>query len=130
MVKVLKITWLEQRNVEITGGSESCGKGNCQVCYFICNTGTFSTKPCGETFKIQSGLLNCNSQKVFYLLNCRICGEASYVGKEKTKFRTRFNNYKSAHRSYRKKNVKYDSNVFMNIIASTVIMGLMIGSSH
>ena len=29
--------------------------------------------------------------------------EALYVGKAKTKFRARFNNYKSAHRSYRKK---------------------------
>ena len=90
-------------NVEITGRSESCGKGNCQVCDFICDTDTFSTKACGETFKIQSGILNCNSQKVVYLLKCRICGEAPYVGKAKTKFRARFNNYKSAHRSYRKK---------------------------
>ena len=63
----------------------------------------FSTKACGETFKIQSGVLNCNSQKVVYLLKCRICGEAPYVGKAKTKFRARFNNYKSAHKSYRKK---------------------------
>ena len=39
---------------------------------------------------------------VFYLLKCRICGEAPYVGKAKTKFRARFNNYKRAHRSYRK----------------------------
>ena len=116
-------------NVEITGRSESCGKRNCQVCDFICDTDTFSTKACGETFKIQSGVLNCNSQKVVYLLKCRICGEAPYVGKAKTKFRARFNNYKSAHRSYRK-NVKYHSNVFMNIMANTVIMGLMIGNSH
>ena len=28
---------------------------------------------------------------------------SSYVGKAKTKFRARFNNYKSLHRSYRKK---------------------------
>ena len=27
-------------------------------------------------------------------------------------------------------NVKYHSNVFMNIMANTVIMGLMIGNSH
>ena len=60
----------------------------------------FLTKPCGETFKIQSKVLNCNSQN---LLKCRIYGEAPYVGKAKTKFRALFNNYKSAHRSYRKK---------------------------
>ena len=90
-------------NVDITGRSESCGKGNCQVCDFTCDTDTFSTKTCGETFKIQSGVLNCYSQKVVNPLKCRICGEASYVGEAKTKFRARFNNYKSAHRSYRKK---------------------------
>ena len=38
-------------NVETTGRSESCGKGNCQICDFICNTDTFFTKACGETFK-------------------------------------------------------------------------------
>ena len=90
-------------NVEITGRSESCGKRNCQVCDFTCNTDTSSIKACGEIFKIQSGVLNCNSQKVVYCLKCRLCGEAPYVGKAKTKFRARFNNHKSAHRPYRKK---------------------------
>ena len=79
-------------NVGITGRSQSCGKGNCQVCDFLCDTDTFSIKTCGETFKIQSGVLKC-----------RICGEAPYVGKAKMKFRAIFNNYKSAHRSCRKK---------------------------
>ena len=84
-------------NVEITRRSESCEKGNCHVCDFICDTDTFSTKVCRKC-----GVLNCNSEKVFYLLKCRICGEAPYLGKAKTKFRVRFNNYKSAHMSYRK----------------------------
>ena len=48
-------------------------------------------------------VLNCNSQKVAYLLKYRICREAPYFGKAKTKFRARFNNYKSAHWSCRKK---------------------------
>ena len=86
-------------NVEITRRSESCGKGNCHVCDFICDGDTFTSKSCGETFKIQRGILNCNFQMVVYLLKCGICGEAPYVGKVKTKFRTRFNNYKSVHRS-------------------------------
>ena len=72
---------------------------NCQVSDFIWDTDTFTTKANGEKFKIQSGILNCNSQKVVYLLKFRICGEAPYVGKAKPKFRTRFNNYKSTHRS-------------------------------
>ena len=66
-------------------------------------TDTFTSKACGETFKIQSGILNCNSQKVVHLLKCRICGEAPYVGNAKTEFRARFISYTSAHRSYRKK---------------------------
>ena len=68
-------------NVETAGGSESFGKGNCQVCYFICNTDAFTTKASSEKFKIQGRILNCNSQKVLYLLKCRICGEALYVVK-------------------------------------------------
>ena len=44
-------------NVEITGRSESCGKGSCQVCDFICDTDTLPAKACGETFKFQSEIL-------------------------------------------------------------------------
>ena len=58
--------------------------------YLVCNsirtTTTFTTEACGEVFKIQSGPLNCNSEKVLYLLKCKVCGEAPYVGKAKTKF--------------------------------------------
>ena len=90
-------------NVEITGRFKSCGEGNCQVSDFICDTDTFSTKACGEIIKIQSGVINCNSQKVVYSLKCRICGENPYVDQGKGKFRAGFHNYKSAHRSYRKK---------------------------
>ena len=84
------------------GGSEPCGKGTCQVCDHIITTNTFTTKACGEVFKIQSGPLNCNSEKVLYLLRCKICGDAPYVRKDKTKFHLRFDNYKSKHRSFQK----------------------------
>ena len=69
--------------------------------WLICDTDTFTTKACGEAFKIQIEILNCNFQKVVYISKCRICGEAFYVGKAKTKCKARFNNYKSAHRSYK-----------------------------
>ena len=84
-------------DVEITGL-----KGNCQVYNLICNTDTFSTKACGETFRIQSGTLNCNSL-VVYFLKCTICEDAPNVGNAKTKFRARFSNYKSAHRYHTKR---------------------------
>ena len=61
---------------------------------------------CGEIFKIQSAPLTCNSEKVLYLLKRKVCGEAPYVGKAKTKFRYRFNNYKSKGRAFRKGNRK------------------------
>ena len=80
------------------GGSEPCGKGTCQVCDHLITTNTFTTKACGEVFKIQSGPLNCNSEKVLYLLRCKICDDTPYVGKAKAKFRLRFNNYQSNHR--------------------------------
>ena len=53
------------------GGSEPSGKGTGQVCYHKITTNTFATKACGEVFKIQSGPLNCNSEKVLYLLRCK-----------------------------------------------------------
>ena len=65
---------------ENAGGSEPCGKGTCQVCDHIITTNTFTTKACGEVFKIQSGLLNCNSEKVLYLLRCKICDNTPHVG--------------------------------------------------
>ena len=84
------------------GGPEPCGKGTCQVCDHIIATDTFTTKACGEVFKIQSGTLNYNSEKVLYLLRYKSCDDTPYVGKAKIKFRLRFNNYKSKHGSFRK----------------------------
>ena len=67
--------------------------------YIITNnritTNTFTTKACGEVFKIQIGPLNCNSEKVLYPLRCKIYDDTTYVGKAKIEFRLRFNNYKS-----------------------------------
>ena len=34
----------------------------------------FSKEVCGEAFKIQSGPLNCNSEKVLYLFEMRSIG--------------------------------------------------------
>ena len=100
-----------------TGRCEPCGKKTCLVCNSIRTTTTFTTEACGEIFKIQSGPLNCNSEKVLYLLKCKLCGEAPYVGKAKTKFRYRFNNYIKANIELSgKETEKYPRNVFMIII--------------
>ena len=90
------------RKMDNIGGLEPCGKGTYQVCDHILTTNTFTTKACGEVFKIESRPLNCDSEKVLYFLRCKIWDDTPYIGKAKTKFRLRFNNYKSKHRSFRK----------------------------
>ena len=64
-----------------TGRYEPFGKKTCLVCNSIRTATIFTTEACGEIFKIQSGPLNYNSEKVLYLLKCKVCGEAPYVGK-------------------------------------------------
>ena len=81
-----------------SGGSDLCEIGTYQVCDHITTTNTFTTKACVEVFKIQSGSLNCNSQKALYLLRCKVCDDTPYIRKAKTNFCLRFNNYKSEHR--------------------------------
>ena len=90
--------------LEESGKYEPCGQKACLVCDSISTTATFTTEACQQTFKIQKGPLNCDSANVLYLLKCKVCGEVLYVGKAKTKFRYRFNNYKSKHRAFRKGN--------------------------
>ena len=80
-------------NMDNAGGSEPCGRGTCQVYDQIITTNTFTTIACGEVFKIQSGPLNCNSEKLLYLLRCKICDDTPYAGKDETKFRVRFDGW-------------------------------------
>ena len=58
----------------------------------------------GSYLKFKGGPLNRSSEKVLYLLTCKICDGTPYAGKDKTKFCLRFINYKSKHRSFRKGN--------------------------
>ena len=69
------------------GRCKPFGKKNCLICNSIRTTTTIITEAVGENFKIQSGPLNCNLEKVLYFLKCKVCGEAHYVGKAKTKSR-------------------------------------------
>ena len=71
-MRCIQITWLcgmeffaalpKMGNI---GGSEPCGKGTCQVCDHIITTNTFTTKACGEVFKIQSGSLTVTQKRFF-----------------------------------------------------------------
>ena len=89
-----------------SGRCEPWRKKTCLVCDSISITTTFTTEACQETFEIQKGPLNCDSEKELCLLKCKVCDGVPYVGKAKTKFRYSFNNYKSKHRAFRTGNQK------------------------
>ena len=95
-----------------TGRCKPCGKKTCLVCNSVRNTTTLTTQACRKTFKIQNGPLNCNLKKVLYILKCEVYGKAPYIGKVKTKFQYRFNNYKREHIAFRRGNRKIPQNIF------------------
>ena len=68
-----------------TDRCEPCGKRTCLVCGSMKATTTFTTKACAKIFITQGGPLNCNSEKVLYILKFKVCVEAPYVGKAKTR---------------------------------------------
>ena len=107
------------------GESEPCGKSTCQVCDHIITTNTFTTNACWEVFKIQSGPLNCNSEKVFYLLRCNIWDDTHYVWKAKTKFCFRFIIIKVNTDLFEKENRTYHRSVFIYTIFKIAIEVLM-----
>ena len=80
-------------------GSSKCMKPRCQTCKNVENSKEFSNKDGSKTFQIRKGPLNCSTPNVVYQIVCKTCG-IQYIGSSKGPFRTRFNNYKSHHRSY------------------------------
>ena len=112
-------------NVEITRRFESRGKENSQVSDFICNTDIFTNNTCVETFEIQSGMLNYNSQKVVYLLTYRYVVTLFILIRQKRNLEQDLIIIK-VHTDP----LMHQSSVFMNSIGNTIIMGFMIGSSH
>ena len=82
-------------------GCGKCGSSRCDVCNYLEASRTFSNKNASKEYEIRKGALNCNSTNVIYLMQCKVCS-LQYVGSTKTKFRYRFNNYKSKHLKYRK----------------------------
>ena len=79
---------------------------NCLVCDSISTGMAFTTESCQETFNIHKSPLNSDSKKVLHLLTCKVRGEVPYLAKANTKFRYRFNNYKSKYREFKKGNQK------------------------
>ena len=78
----------------------------CEVCKSIKDTTKLIKAESGESFGILKGPLDCNSNNVIYLFECRKCQfKFPHVCSTVTKFRFRFNNYKNTHRKNLKKGV-------------------------
>ena len=89
------------------GRSKPCERGNrsCEVCESVKDTTKFKKAESEDTFDILKGPLDCNSNNVIYRFECKKCQfKSPYVGSTVTKFRFRFNNYKSTHRKIEKRN--------------------------
>ena len=79
-------------------------KRSCEVCKSVNDTSHIKRRDTDETFNIVKGPLDCNSNHVIFLFECKQCQyRFPYAGSTKTKFRHRINNYKSTHRKFRKK---------------------------
>ena len=72
----------------------------CQICPLMTGENSFKCTYNGKEFKINFSF-NCTSENVIYLFTCMICGK-QYVGSTTTKFRLRFNQYKSNMTKYLK----------------------------
>ena len=84
-------------------GTYRCnGRKSCQICNVITEGDSFENSDENRSFKNFSGRYNCNSENLVYLLQCEVCSK-KHVGSTKTKFRQRFNVYKSYFRSYARK---------------------------
>ena len=131
-------------NIDAEGRSKPCGekKRSCEVCKSVDDSSHFKRRDNYETFNILKGPLDCSSNHVIYLFECKQCQyRFPYVGSTKTKFRYRINNYKSTHRKFRKKyDEKYLAIVikkselkqkcFTNTTVQKVIKALKIEVSH
>ena len=95
-------------------------------CDSISTTTTFTTEACQENFKTQKGPLNCDSEKVLYLLKCKVCGEVPYVGKQKPNFARGLTITKVNTEHSEKVTKKFFRNVFTLTIASIATVEVMI----
>ena len=103
------LVWAVLPKVDAEGRSKPCGgkKRSCEVCESVKDASHFKRKDTDETFNTLKGSLDCNSNHVIYLCECKQCQyRFPYVGSTKTTFRYRINNYNSTRRKFRKKYVE------------------------
>ena len=82
-----------RQNNEGERGNFPCGNSKCEICKILEPGKEFKSTITGEVFKMNFHF-DCNSICVVYLLTCRI-REKQYISSTITKFRERFNQYKS-----------------------------------
>ena len=90
--------------IEEEPGCDKCPKTGrrgppCQVCNLMEVSTTFTDREESRSYDIRKGPLNCNSEYVVYLIQCKICKKQN-CGSTLTKFRTRLNNYKTKFKKY------------------------------
>ena len=84
--------------VDAEGRSKPCDvkKRSCEVYKSVNDTSHFKRRDIDETFNILKGPLDCNSNCVIYLFECKQCQYYfPYARGIKTRFRYIINNYKS-----------------------------------
>ena len=69
--------------------NKPCGKRRCKVCKHI----DTATNVFINHKTVKQGNYNCDSANVVYLIHCKKCQEAQYIGETCGNFRYRFNNH-------------------------------------
>ena len=93
-----KVAPLEKKK----GCCRPCGGTRCEICKHVVTTEAFRSFSTQREYCIKSNNLNCRSSNIVYLFSCKTCSK-QYTGNTE-RFRSRLNNYKSAHRSFIKGN--------------------------
>ena len=95
------LVWAKVSVEKETDGKSCVWQGKrCEVCTFLEEKITFTSKEGSDTYKIREGLhLDCSSENVTYLMTCKKC-KKQYVDSCISSFRTCFNNYRGWHRKF------------------------------
>ena len=94
------LVWSKLKDEEFQGGScNRRNRSNCLIDKFLDINCDFTNAEGDRICNIRKGYLHCNSKFVVYKLRCKCCNK-QYIGSTITKFRERFNNYKSQFRKY------------------------------
>ena len=79
------------------GCCRSCGGTKNKICKHVVTTETFKSFSTKKEYCIEPDNLNCRSSNVVFLLSYKACSKQYTFSTES--FRSRFNNYKLAHRN-------------------------------